>query len=569
MSNSEHVKFSLKVVTNKQRTKVFYAEVDSGFADILLSFLSLPLGTIVRILGKHYGDESPVFGSLTTLSNLNSELFCTESCKQMLLYPRKSLRNERCKLKLNVDDTPLTKAFNEDVKFSLKVVTNKQRTKVLYAEIDSDFADILLSFLSLPLGTIVRIFCKHYGDDSPVIGSLTNLYNSLSNLDSDLFCTESCKQMLLNPRKSLRNERCKLKLNVDDTPLTKYLMCPDKNCITRNFGLYYDTSECDCGESALSCDMGIVEIVKLTASVDEGNGGVYTKSTASFIISDDLQIFPSETRYSIHILKDLGITDIDVTELMDATFGLNQVMDLLKGSLLSKTPLTDIILNKGLMSPITVECDKCILPVDEVVEQKMRIKAIMQESTNRLLFVEADGNFVDILFSLLTIPLGAVELFLRGSTGLKNIDNLYRSLGNITDGKYLNTKDIEFMLLKPLLPIGYVCKDNILPLFEETWSHNLSDYSFKSPKGPGNYVKGQKMYMVTDDLTATPLCMASSISIFKQLKVPLSDVKELELDIGLKEALSILKASLTSTSALTDGFMIKPTSMKKPKQEHA
>ncbi|KAL3635445.1 hypothetical protein CASFOL_019992 [Castilleja foliolosa] len=455
---------------------------------------------------------------------------------------------------------------SDDVKFSLNVVVNKQRTKVIYAEVDSDFADILLSFLTLPLGTIVRILGKHYVDESPVLGSLTTLYNSLWNLDSDLFCTESCKQMLLNPRKSFDNERCKLKLNVDDTPLTKAFKCADKDCTHKrtHLGFYYDTSICDCGDT-LSHGVGLGN--------HEKKGGVYTKSTTTFIISDDLQIFPSETGYAMRILTGLGITGTDVTELMDVTFGFNQVMDLLKGSLLSETPLTDIILNKGLLNSIVVKCDTCILPIDQAVQQsssidkKMTVKAIIQESTNRLLLVEADGNFVDFLFSLLTIPLGTVERLLGSSTGLKNIDNLYRSLGNITDDKYLKTQDTKTMLLDPCLPVGYVSKHNILPLIEEKWKWN--GYSFKSPKGPGNYVKGQKMYMVTDDLTVTPLCMASSISVFNKLKVPFSDVKELKLDIGLKEALRILKASLTSTSALTDGLMIKATSRKKPKLEHA
>ncbi|KAL3635453.1 hypothetical protein CASFOL_020000 [Castilleja foliolosa] len=171
--------------------------------------------------------------------------------------------------------------------------------------------------------------------------------------------------------------------------------------------------------------------------------------------------------------------------------------------------------------------------------------------------------------NLLTIPLGAVELFLGGSTGLKNIDNLYKSLGNITDDKYMKTENINTMLLEPKIPKGYVSKDNILPLTEEDIEFYI-EYAFvscaKSPKGPGNYVKAQKMYMATDDLNVTPLYTASSISIFNKLKVPLYDVKELKLDIGLKEAQRILKASLTSTSALTDVLMIQPTSMKKPKQ---
>ncbi|KAL3635451.1 hypothetical protein CASFOL_019998 [Castilleja foliolosa] len=341
-------------------------------------------------------------------------------------------------------------------------------------------------------------------------------------------------RMLLNPRKSIRNERCKLKLNVDDTPLTKAFKCAGKDCTHKrtDLGFYYDTSKCNCGNT-LSHEVGLDH----------------------------------------HEEKGLGITSTDFTELMDVTFGFNQVMELLKGSLLSETPLTDVILNKGLLNSIAVKCETCILPVDQAVEQssstdkKMTVKAIIQESTNRLLFVEADGNFVDFLFSILfTIPLGKVECLLGSSTGLKNIDNLYRSLGNVTDDKYLKT-DTKTMLLEPRLPTGYVSKDNILPLIEET--SKWGGYYIKSPKGPGNYVKGQKTYMVTNDLTVTPFYMASIISIFNQLKVPFSDVKELELDIGLKEALRILKASLTSTSALTNGLMIKRTSKKIPKQEHA
>ncbi|KAK4401659.1 hypothetical protein Sango_0906600 [Sesamum angolense] len=50
MSESEDVKFSLRVMMNKEENKVLYAEVGSSFADVLLSFLTLPLGTIVRLL---------------------------------------------------------------------------------------------------------------------------------------------------------------------------------------------------------------------------------------------------------------------------------------------------------------------------------------------------------------------------------------------------------------------------------------------------------------------------------------------------------------------------------------
>lgn len=93
---------------------------------------------------------------------------------------------------------------DKDVTFCLKVVINKQKTKVLFAEIDNDLADVLLSFLTLPLGQIVRLLKKHYGDEAaPAVGSLTTLYNGLANLSSVHFLTEGCKDMILNPRSSL------------------------------------------------------------------------------------------------------------------------------------------------------------------------------------------------------------------------------------------------------------------------------------------------------------------------------------------------------------------------------
>ncbi|KAL6554124.1 hypothetical protein OROMI_019797 [Orobanche minor] len=370
---------------------------------------------------------------------------------------------------------------------------------VLYAEADSHFVDVLLSFLTLPLGTIIRILGKHYGDDeahAPVIGSLTTMYNGLANLDNDHFCTESGKQMLLNPRKSFKNERCKLKLNVDDTQPTKAFACADEDCSFRstpNIGLYYDTSRCDCGKRLDNKGCFVRE-----RDHEDDDAGVFTERAASFIISDDLQMLPSETGYAVRILTSLGITSTDGTELRNVTFGFNEVMDLLKGSLISQTPLTDLILKKRQLNSIThVKCETCALSVDQLENQgtstakRITVKTIMQESTNRLLFAEAGGDFIDFLFSLLTIPLGGVERLLEGSTTLKNIDNLYRSIQNINDDKYLNTQGIKIMLLEPEIPVGYISKSNILPLKEEPRDYFLGDVmvsSVKSSKGPENYV---------------------------------------------------------------------------------
>ncbi|KAL3635465.1 hypothetical protein CASFOL_020012 [Castilleja foliolosa] len=485
----------------------------------------------------------------------------------------------------------------KNVKFPLKVVVNKQKTKVLYAEANSDFADVLLSFLTLPLGTIVRVLHKH--DPAVSVGSLTTLYKGLKSLDSVHFEKKVCKKMLLNPRASSEAPIHKLKLNVDDTDQPpKYLRCAGNNCSLRIYTYRGIQITCDCCKSTLSKEIVIKNSIGRGAD-DGGISGVFTKGTSHFIISDDLQIFPSGMGNVIRLISNMGITETDETELMDVTFGFKEIMDLLKEALLSDTPLTDIVLKErdeesfswkykmSTFMPPTVESE------NSSTSNLLVVKAIIQKSTNKLLYVEGDDKFVEFLYSMLTIPLGAIERLLGGSTNLKNIDNLYRTLGDINADKYLKTESTKNILLNPKIPFGYTSNSQLLPLTEEIpftlystkkfqleefyqkpphFGNSYYTYTCMSPKGLGNYVKGSTMYMVTDDLVVTPLCTTSGISILNHLGVPLLDVREQELNVGFEEALRIFRASLTSTSVLSDGLINlllekKPKQEKQPKQE--
>ncbi|CAA0808595.1 Unknown protein [Striga hermonthica] len=494
----------------------------------------------------------------------------------------------------------------KDIKFTLKAIINKQKTKVLYVEADSDFADVLLSFLTLPLGTIVRVLNKHYGDEAPVVGSLTTLYNGLRDLDNGLFSSEDCKNMLLNPIRATEVECRRLKINVDDTPPTRYFKCGDVNCSsseTLNVSMHFSGLKCDCGHLL---DQKIDMI-----GLDDGGGGVFIASKASLIISDDLQVLPSASSSAMQILCNLGITDTVGFEERSLTWGFNEIMDLLKVSLVSRAPFTELILDQKPLNHVAMKCVIGVLPVDlvkkqmePVVANKMTVKAIV--SANKLLFAEVDATFVDFLFSLLALPLGGVECLLRCDSCLINIDNLYKSVENESAGKYLkNQLEANTQLLQPNLPFCYCSRNYFISptdtLFPSLYFHQDIDCLLPFPlaklsdgygkwvsvyKFPENqraystyshqnfhyiawrekYVKRQTMYMVADDLTVTPLSSTSGFSIINSLKIPLSEVKELQLAVGLEEALSILKASLTSSRALTDG-LITPFLMKQPKQE--
>ncbi|KAL5078594.1 hypothetical protein RYX36_007015 [Vicia faba] len=58
--------------------------------------------------------------------------------------------------------------------------------------------------------------------------------------------------------------------------------------------------------------------------------------------------------------------------------------------------------------------------------------------------------------------------------------------------------------------------------------------------------------MVTDDLVVMPMSTIPGVSYLEKMKVPFNDVEERTVKIDRKENLSILKASMTTTSALTN-----------------
>ncbi|KAI3679628.1 hypothetical protein L2E82_51168 [Cichorium intybus] len=60
----------------------------------------------------------------------------------------------------------------------LKVYVDKKKTKVMFAEAEEDFVDILFSFFTLPLGIIARLSKKHADSKEIRVGSLTSLYES-------------------------------------------------------------------------------------------------------------------------------------------------------------------------------------------------------------------------------------------------------------------------------------------------------------------------------------------------------------------------------------------------------
>ncbi|KAL1566960.1 hypothetical protein AAHA92_02494 [Salvia divinorum] len=413
--------------------------------------------------------------------------------------------------------------MSDATKFSLNVMINKDKNEVLFAEADNNFVDIVLNFLTLPLGRIIKVLHNH--EAAAGIGSLTNLYHSLQDLDSSYFLTEGAKKALLNPTSSSESEYNMLKVDITDSPPPEYFKC----------------SKCpNSGKTA-------------NKRSETGSGGVYTTHVSSFIISDDLRILPSDKGYS-NTISFLRIRDSDKAETINVDFGFNEVIKLLKASLTSQSPLSEVILNQ------TGQMNYMVSKPEIAMEQNpnsknISLKVLIQKSTGKLLYALAKEDFVEFLFSLLNIPLGGVEHLFVSSTSVKAIDNLHQSASYLIGDDHFKSLDTKNKLIKPNVVHDCISKNHIIPLTQE----GMPNYSWlcthKFPRGKGSYVEGPRTYQVKDDLTVTPYSCAAVLSSVLDQKILLSDVGEVEVQIGLKEALCILRASLTSTSALTDALL--------------
>ncbi|XP_042067496.1 uncharacterized protein LOC121810841 [Salvia splendens] len=459
----------------------------------------------------------------------------------------------------------------------LKVFINKNKTKVLFAEADNNFIDVLLSFLTIPLGKIVTILQNHTESESPAaIGSLSTLYNGLSDLDPAHFSTPGAKEMLLNPRSSFRAECRKLAVDVADNAPLQCFLCEDGACIesvVKNVSLYSDISKCECGGS-LNEEIRIEEC-------GEDEGGVFVTSPSLFIVSDDLRVAPIVTGI-LQSLTDFGIADTQGAEMKSFCLGDQEVQKLLKLSLTSATPLTDLILRKK-----TVENPQSGIWLDHIhqddaatASKKFGLGAFLQKSMNKLLFAGTTWSRDIVLRAcFLTLSLGGVEFLLGNNTPFKSVDNLYRSVSTGIDDKHFATSDAKNRLINPKLPHGYLSKNQLLlPLSEEgppklhykesnigllQEEVGVTFTSFKSSKEM--FVNKQTTCFVNDDLSMSP-SLATRMLILNDLGIPLSHVKETEFHIGVNEALGILKASLVLKTALSDG-LIKPMLKRQAKKE--
>ncbi|XP_076890932.1 uncharacterized protein LOC143542158 [Bidens hawaiensis] len=168
-----------------------------------------------------------------------------------------------------------------------------------------------------------------------------------------------------------------------------------------------------------------------------------------------------------------------------------------------------------------------------------KVRLLIQKSKKKLLCAQVDNFFVEMLFSFLTIPLGHVKHLTMDNSPPTGIDNLYNSISCLGVEKYLKSEEIKNLLLCPKLASPYFHVTDLLPVYEKN-------------RKQGSFLKAQTTFIVSNNLKVVASPSMSIISKYNARGVPVGDIEVMEVSIGEQEALSILMASLTSRSPLSD-----------------
>ncbi|XP_066362039.1 uncharacterized protein [Miscanthus floridulus] len=240
-----------------------------------------------------------------------------------------------------------------------------------------------------------------------------------------------------------------------------------------------------------------------------------------------------------------------------------------------------------------------------MASSKISLKLLIDNKAKKVLFAEAGKEFVDFVFSLLTLPIGAVAKLVSAGTMHGSVGRLYESVdrmgasylqpgtdrSDLLQPKVLHPDARELLLLRgsrggdgdgesPLgrfrlyTCAGYcataaaeanaTCPQCKLPMATEVAfvlpydSAASSSAAGDDEGGRGGYVKGVVTYMVTDGLEVTPMSAISSITLINKFTAG-KDVELAEkfVTVGTDEGLALLKAVLRSDTVLSDVFLTR------------
>ncbi|KAL1343259.1 hypothetical protein HN51_029674 [Arachis hypogaea] len=232
----------------------------------------------------------------------------------------------------------------------------------------------------------------------------------------------------------------------------------------------------------------------------------------------------------------------------------------------------------------------------------LSLKLLIDSKNKKVLFAEASKEVVDFLFTLLQLPLATVIKLLTKEAVVGCLGNLYSSVENLNH-VYWQPNLSKDLILNPTILINAPAISGLLPssaaishsqitpkLYRCSnnsfgWGSNYHHCSSSSVTSAYNsicdscgsgrmtrevnstataasndsnngFVKEVITYMIMDNLLIQPMSTISGITMLNQFNVKdVGVLKETVVQLGMKEGLKLLKASIESQMVLTTVFL--------------
>ncbi|XP_020150359.1 uncharacterized protein [Aegilops tauschii subsp. strangulata] len=347
----------------------------------------------------------------------------------------------------------------------IKLVVDKPRKRVLFADAGSDFVDVILAFLTLPLSAVQLTA----GASLP--GCLANLCGSVDRLrDAQLLKVNACHGTLHRP--THKDEfGCNNRFGCSAcTPFVEKHAPPHRR---------------RCWEVAMA---RLVHVYNQTPRKE-----MFSNWNERFVISDNWVIKHASTSNVVSFLRGLGADGIrDGYEEVDVDVGWAEVP----------------------------------------------IKLFYDRKDRKVMYAECKHEFVDLLLSFMTYPIGCIlKSMARTSHLCGSFNNLYNSAAGLDVAGFLSgpcIRDIKTLLDPSLDPFKIGCSFR-----KDKRSCHSCDPEF---------VSGHT-YVVDDDLRTY---QASAVSVLKHWRK--RDLVEMDIGISKQEAAALLLPAVNSKTALTDAF---------------
>ncbi|MBA0817398.1 hypothetical protein Gohar_000098, partial [Gossypium harknessii] len=180
-------------------------------------------------------------------------------------------------------------------------------------------------------------------------------------------------------------------------------------------------------------------------------------------------------------------------------------------------------------------------------EGKVNLKLLVNVKCQRVLFAEANKDFIDFLFNIMALPIGTIVRLLNKEGMVGSLSKLYKSIEELSHVYMQQPFQTKEALLNPEVlahsgvndirpgfgpsPCPYyiaedpeaVCPNcrskmshqaKLVKTNQKTYSNSLSSSSSSSnEEGERGYVKGVVTYMVIDDLMEKPMSTISSLAL--------------------------------------------------------